>query len=187
MCYSEDAKKSRVAFAKFSTPALKKFFGDSAQILPTENQASEVEKALDFVGIDGLIAMRDGTAYFYASRVQFVRVHNFKSFSLRSYRPSGAATEFAKLQRAKKNYSAMPAYHIQTFVNTDEQTATVGIVKTIDLLRYVEEKKPETRHTSSGEEFYVIPWRELKKVKVYRVDANGNNVEDLTADYLASA
>ena len=162
-------------FEKFGVPVLKKIFGVDAQIFITESRTTDdapsLEKALDFAGIDGVIVGYDGLTYFYASRVQ--RGKCYESFSLRGYRPSGAITEFVKLQHASKINAPMPTYHIQIFVADDEQSATVGFARTIDLLRYCERQNPETKTTATGERFFVIPWTELEKVKIFSVDACG--------------
>ena len=143
-------------FEKFGVPVLKKIFGVDAQIFITESRTTDdapsLEKALDFAGIDGKC---------------------YESFSLRGYRPSGAITEFVKLQHASKINAPMPTYHIQIFVADDEQSATVGFARTIDLLRYCERQNPETKTTATGERFFVIPWTELEKVKIFSVDACG--------------
>lgn len=185
MYNKNDAVASLKDFHKFSAHAVNEFFGGNVHILPTENQANELEKILDFAGIDGFIVTRDGTAYPYASRVQKTKV-NYQSFSLRGYRPSGTATEFAKLKKARKTGAAMPTFTIQAFVDADEKAATVAVAYTIELVRYVETHDAEKRRTATGEEFFVVPWRELTSVRIYRVSDNGN-AADVTADFSATA
>lgn len=182
MCFKTDAAKSFVSFEQFSRHAMQHFFGDGAQIRSFENHANEVEKALDFAGIDGMIVTRDGTTYFYASRVQF---RHYQSFSIRGYRPAGTTTEFAKLQQAIEKHEPMPTYHVQCFVDADEQAATVAVARTIDLVQYVENHNAEKRRTSTGEEFFVVPFSAIERIRIYRVGVGGY-VEDLTADYSAA-
>lgn len=185
MCFKSDAERSIRLFDKFSRHALNRHFGGNAQILPTENHSNLVEEILDMkAGIDGIILNREGEIFFYASRVQFGR--NYESFSLRGYRPSGKATEFAKLKRASKTCAPMPTFHVQAFVDSDEKSATVAIVPTIDLVQYAERHKPEMKHAhNGGEGFIAVPWRELDRVKIYRVDASGLG-EDVTAQFCAA-
>lgn len=179
MCYKDDAEKSCVGFEQFSRHAMQHFFGNGAQIHSFENHANEAEKAFDCAGIDGFI-IRDGMVYFFASRVQFGR--NYQSFSIRGYRPTGAKTEFTKLQQAIEKCEPMPTYHVQCFVAADEQAATVAVARTIDLVQYVENHNAEKRRTSTGEEFFVVPFSAIERIRIYRVGVGGY-VEDVTAEY----
>ena len=186
LSYKEkDAEKSRRAFQQFSSPALKKFFG-GAVILSTEGHTKDkpttIEKSLDISGIDGICVTQKGWTYFYASRVQFGKL--YENFSIRYSRPSGKATEFEKLQRANKICAPMPTFHVQCFVDDDGQAARVAIVPTVDLIRHMQKDKLKIRMTDSGEQFCFIPWRELARVKIYRVDASGH-VEEITANFTA--
>lgn len=187
MSFSDDSATSIRLFQKFSVPAMKFHFGSAAQIFSTENHESDLEKVLDFAGIDGVISDSDGTIYFFASRVQVGR--NYQSFSLRGYRPTGKPTEYQKLQRARRTNAVMPTYHVQSFVDSAEKKGVVAIAQTVDLLKFVENQNPEIRTAPTSERFFVIPWQNLcagSVVKIYRVDCGGL-VEDLTADFSASA
>ena len=183
MTFEQDAAKSIAAFNRFSAPALQKCFGNDAQIFSFENHNNRVEEILDtMASIDGIIAV-EGVAYFYSSRVQFGTC--YENFTLRGWRPSGATTEMAKLKRAAKIHAPMPTFTVQSFVDSDGLSATVGVAKTIDLIRYAENHNVEEKVTSTGERFFVIPWFELERVKVYRVDASGN-VTEITATFTAA-
>ena len=173
-----DAAKSLQFFQKFSVHAMKKCFG-GAQIVPIEGREDAATKLLDiFAAIDGLIVNVNGTIDFYSNRVQVGK--NYESFSLRRSRLSGKATEFEKMQQARRTGGAMPQFTVQAFVDSDEQSATVGIAPTLDVLDYAEHN-PEIRATTNAT-FFVAPWRELARVKVYRVDASGY-VEEITDEY----
>lgn len=178
MGFENDAAISLRLFEKFSVHAMKKFFGGVAQIVPIEGREDAATKLLDrFAAIDGLVVNGDGTIDFYANRVQIGK--NYESFSLRRSRLSGKATEFEKLQQARRTGGAMPTFHVQCFVDSDEQSATVGIAPTIDVLDYAEHNPDEFLGTANAT-FFVVPWRELARVKVYRVGEFGN-VEEITA------
>lgn len=183
MSFKKDANASLRLFQKFSVHAMKKCFV-GATIVPIEGREDELSLLLDrLAGIDGLIVKDDGEMDFYGSRVQVGK--NYESFTLRRSRLSGVKTEFAKLQRASRTCGAMPQYMIQAFVDSDEKAATVAVAPMIDLVQYVEQNNPEIRKTATGESFFVIPWRELKRVKIYRVDDKGN-VRDVTANFTAA-
>lgn len=182
MGFENDAAISLRLFQKFSVHAMKKCFVGS-QVVPIEGREDDATKLLDrFAAIDGLIVNVNGTTIdFYSNRVQVGK--NYESFSLRRSRANGTKTEFEKLQQARRTGGAMPQFTVQAFVDSDEQSATVGIAPTLDVLDYAEHN-PEIRATTNAT-FFVAPWRELARVKVYRVDASGY-VEEITANFTAA-
>lgn len=171
MRFQNDAAKSLRLFEKFSVHAMKKHFGN-VQIVPIEGREDDLAKLLDrLAGIDGLIVNPNGEMDFYSSRVQVGK--NYETFTLRRSRLSGVKTEFAKLQQASRTGGAMPQFTIQTFVDSDEQSATVAIAPMIDVVQYAERHNPEIRATATGETFFVIPWTAIESAKIYRVNADG--------------
>lgn len=179
MGFENDAAISLRLFEKFSVHAMKKYFG-GAQIVPIEGREDDAPKLLDrLAGIDGLIVNVNGTIDFYSSRVQIGK--NYESFSLRRSRATGTKTEFVKLKQARRTGGAMPSITVQTFVDSDEKSATVGIAPTLDVLDYAEHNPDEFLGTANAT-FFVVPWRELAHVKIYRVDASGY-VEEITDEY----
>ena len=172
MCYKQDADKSIRGFEKFVKPVLQARFG-AKKILPTERHENELETEIDRnAGIDGVIVDSDGWTFGYSSRVQFGT--NYVSFSIRRSRPSGAKTEFDKLNNPQQ---IKPSYHVQTFVKDDEKSAAVAIVETTDLLRYIYKHPDQWRPNKDGETFFYIPWRELENARLYSVHADGQIVD----------
>lgn len=166
MSFEEDSAKSLWAFDNVVAPAIKKIFG-AKRIFSTENHDSGLERFLDQeTGIDALIVSDDGTTYPAACRIQSGKCYD--TFSIRRSRPKGTTTEFDKLNRAKKMGGLMPTYHVQAFIEND--TATIAVAETVDLLKYIDGHKDQWRKTSEGETFYYIPWRELDRVKTYLVE-----------------
>ena len=167
MCFRQDQEKSLRGFEQFIAPTLKKALGASA-IYSTERHNSDLETRLDYdFGIDALIII-DGTIYPVASRVQSGT--NYETFSLRRSRPSGTTTEISKLTQAQRIQAPMPTYHVQGFVDKDGQAATVAVIETIELLKYIDKHPDQWRTAPTGETFYYCKWRELDGVKIYRVD-----------------
>ena len=169
MCFNQkDADKSIRGFEKFVKPVLQSAFG-AKKILPTERHNNELATALDQnAGIDGFVVDADGWTFGYSSRVQFGT--NYASFSIRRSRTNGATTEYDKLNNPRQ---IKPSYHVQTFVKSDEDSAAVAIVETVDLLRYIYKHPDQWRKTKDGETFFYIPWRELKDARIYSVKADG--------------
>lgn len=164
MCFNQDAERSCCAFDKYVTPVLR-YALNAAKILPTERHNSELAAILDRdAGIDGIIINADDWTFGYSSRIQFGT--NYESFSIRRSRPSGAKTEYDKLLNPLQT---KPSYHVQTFVLKDEQ-AVIGVVETVELVRYISEHLNQWRKTSDGETFYYVPFDEVA-AKVYCVVA----------------
>lgn len=163
-----DAKQSFRNFHKFAAPALQALFG-TKRIFSTERHDSELATFFDFAGVDAIIVTEDGEIYLCSSRVQFGV--NYSAFSIRRSRPNGAMTEYDKLQ---KPLQVKPTFHIQTFVDKDEQSAIVACAETVDLLKYINKHRDQWRTAPTGETFYYIPFAELENAKIFRVDATGN-------------
>ena len=172
-----DAEKSIRGFEKFTAPTLCHAL-DAVIVKSMERHSTELEKDLDFKCIDGVIVTANGWTIPFASRVQF---KNYSAFSVRRTRPSGEPTEHAKLSQAQRLQKPMPRYHVQTFVDADEQSAIVGIAETVDLLKYIDKHQNQWRTAPSGETFFYIPFTEID-CKVYRVDDAGH-VKDVTNLY----
>ena len=178
MTFYEDSQRSRRAFERFVAPVLRQAL-NAKTILPTEPTASgydsDLAAALDMrAGIDGFIDDGENQLYAYASRIQFGQ--NYATFTIRRSRPTGARTEFNKLVHARQVQAMMPTFHVQTFVDADGQNATVAIVETLELLRYVYKHRDQWRKTDGGETFYVAPFDDVA-AQVYRVGANGLVIE----------
>lgn len=180
MTFYEDSQRSRRAFERFVAPVLRQAL-NAKTILPTEPTASgydsDLAAALDMrAGIDGFFVDGDNDIYAYASRVQFGQ--NYGTFTLRRSRPTGARTEFNKLVHARQVQAPMPTFHIQNYVDADGQNATVAIVETLELLRYVYKHRDQWRRADGGETFYVAPFDDVA-AQVYRVGADGQVVEQI--------
>ena len=174
MFYS-DVLRSLHGFKEFTLPALKIAL-QAKLVLPTERQDNELATLLDrYAGIDGVIVTVDGWAFGYSSRVQFGK--NYGAFSIRRSRPSGATTEFNKL---KNPLQVKPTFHIQAFVDDEKNSAIVGIAKTIELVRYIDNHLDQWRKTSDGETFYFVPFADIA-AQVFYVDAAGRVFEKKNA------
>ena len=167
------AEISRACFAKFGAPVIKTLYPD-AKIIPVEGEDNPLAKMLDVAGIDYVVDCRDGI-FGIASRCQ--HGENFATFTIRASRPNGTKTEFDKISEAREKRHLMPTLHVQTYVLGDN-IASVGVAETIKLVYYVENNKPTAKETASGEKFYVLPWKNLRrvgdKIRTFVVTGDGN-------------
>ena len=186
MSFQQDAQKSIRAFQKFSCPALKKFFGENAQIHSYEGSDNPAERELDLkFGVDGVVTDGEGWAHFYASRCSFGFYYG--TFTVRGFRPSGTATEIDKLRHGQKVDEPKPEYTIQCYVNFDGRGAVVGICDTVELYQWIVRHKPEMQYNHSDHVgFYPVKFSAIDSVRVFYVDSYGNII-DVTATVKASA
>lgn len=172
--FKADSKNSRNWFNRFVVPALRAFgFSD---VVSVEKHDSELESRLDFTGIDALATSKDGATMTLASRIIQKKPNcgDYDCFSLRDSRSTGYQTEFEKLKRAIEKNSLRPHFHIQTFVDDALNSATVGIVRTRDLVNYIATYETKTKTTHDGTEFKLAFWNDLKRagvnVRTVRID-----------------
>ena len=182
MDIQSDMKKSIRAFKKFTVHALKAHFGDDAQIHSYENSNDPVERELDLShGIDGVVVDGAGYHHFYASRVQFGAPYN--TFTVRGFRPSGAATEIDKLRQVG---TPKPECHVQTYVDFGGRGAVVGIAETVELYQWITRNKPTLiTNRSDGTKFYAVEFSAVA-CRVFYVNDSGS-VTNITAKIKASA
>lgn len=186
-----DAQKSRLRADEYITP-LMKHFGYSFS--STENHQNPVEAWLDRdCSVDGVIGKPNGdyTEYFpFSSRVIEVKPdgRDYDGFSVRYVRASGNPTEAQKLLDVTK---PRPILNIQSFVDNVTGTATVAIVKTVDLLHYIKINAPKIITSYDGTKFNFAKWLDLLeagiKVAVYRICAATGEVTKLSVEDLKGA
>lgn len=97
----------------------------------------------------------------YAVRIQ-PGGKDWRSFTIRKSRRSGTETEIDKLISARESGSIMPKYHLQCYLD-DDKVLAVYIVKTLDLLEYIEDGYAEEKYTYDGTGFYVCDVDGLKE------------------------
>lgn len=159
------AEFSRDAFKKYVKPVIETVFF-LKKIISTEEQNSELERLLDFCGIDCIAVTAQGLIPI-ASRVQSVRA-SYDSFTIRKNSGGAEFSEFAKLQT--KGY-LRPEYVAHAYVT--KNGATVGLAKADAVINYltsrIDEELPVMIRSSKGtdDEFYCVDWKEL----VYRADS----------------
>jgi len=127
----------------------------------------EVAKALDVMaGID-LWFVRDGAGIRgIANRVQRT-THNWRTFTIRKERDSGATTEYEKRRQAILREWLYPVLTLQAYVTLDgEQLLGFGVAHTRDILAVIDAGLAGVRHTGSGQQgqasFYVVGWETLQ-------------------------
>ena len=140
-------------------------------LIQVEGNTNEVCKFLDIsCGIDYLLRNdNNGFTYGVASRVQYGV--NYRTVTVRKERESGVLTEFQKRNQAISIGAIYPQYSMQAYI-VDENVSGLAIVKTIDLMNFIEKGFAETRRTNMDKigqaEFYTCEWDKIK-VCGYRV------------------
>lgn len=136
------------------------------ELIPVEGQANEVCRMLDMeCGIDYLLyAKYSGQVYGLASRVQYGR--NYRTFTVRKERESGAKTEYKK-RVASQDYGGLsPQYTMQAYVK-DGEINGLALVKTEDLLKFIEKGLADEGKTGVNRDgqatFYICDWDKLRE------------------------
>ena len=136
------------------------------ELLPVEGQSNEVCRLLDMeCGIDYLLYSKDlGQVYGLASRVQYGR--NYRTFTVRKERESGAKTEYKKRTDAKDCGGLSPHYTMQAYVK-DGEINGLALVKTEDLLNFIEKGLADEGRTGANKDgqatFYICDWDKLRE------------------------
>ena len=180
--FQTDSKNSQSRFSRFVEPALRAF--GFSNVVSAEKQDSQLKRLLDFAGVDALATSKDGATMTLASRIiqkkKKPNCGDYDCFSLRNSRSTGYRTEFEKLKRAIEKNSLRPMWHCQTFIDETLNLATVGIVRTRDLVNYTATHKTKTKTTNDGANFKLVKWRDLiragVKVTTIKIDANGKKI-----------
>jgi len=181
MVWSDDLENSKDVFCKQATPILKKLIGDFC-FLPLEGTDEPVAKHMDKRCCIDYIIVKDGRSRGVASRLQ--HLPDYKSFTIRTSRDSGALTEFHKLNDAIKNKGLRPTYHVHGYVDDDGKIVSLAIMFTDELMDYLNESLKfgnpaiRYRHTHDDKDgqagFYACFWDDIKRkgyrVKVYPED-----------------
>ena len=137
------------------------------KIVAIEGKDDEICRILDInCGIDYLLcSQKSSLAFGLASRVQYD--HNYRTFSIRSKRDSGAKTEYEKRKVAIAVNALIPIYTMQIYIE-DNQISGLAIAKTIDILEFIERGyaiKMKTSPSKKGQaEFYVCEWDMMKSL-----------------------
>ena len=135
------------------------------ELIPVEGQANEVCRVLDMqCGIDYLLYSKySGQVYGLASRVQYGR--NYRTFTVRKERESGAKTEYKKRIDASTYGGLSPQYTMQAYVK-DGEINGLAVVKTEDLLNFIEKGLADEGRTGANKDgqatFYICGWDKLR-------------------------
>jgi hypothetical protein len=132
-----------------------------AQLLPTELCEDRAARALDQrAGIDALLILRKGGQVFgLASRVQPV-LKSFDTWTVRTVRPNGEPTEYAKITAAKRSGALYPHFICHAYMSADGTTLlAAAIAQTDDVIRAVDARQGwEIVNTEDGVLAWAVPW-----------------------------
>ncbi len=166
LSFEADFKSAQNDFEPFYKQVLTHIKGDA--LISVEAHDSKLAKMFDMhSGIDA-VHMVYGQLRTVALRVQWVT--NYRTFTIRYKRRSGAITEYDKRKFAIHSDKGLlyPYLTIQAYLDKRDNATTVlscCIVKTIDLYRYIEENlsKLKTKPCPEGNQFLIVEFKELSK------------------------
>lgn len=171
--FKTDSETSQKRFEQFTRKALEKL--GFKNIHSTENRDEPIKKMLDFAGVDA-VAQDDNGLTFLASRIIQKKSYgkDYENFSFRSKRPTGGKTELPKLIHNIQSGNPRPIWHVQTTIDENEESASVTVAKTKDVISYVTSHEPKIKTTDDGTEFWLAPFSDLRRagveLKTIRID-----------------
>lgn len=168
----QDMRQS-MEFVRIAQPILKKIL-NGGEIMAVESQDNEICEMLDRTcGTDYFHVYKNlGLVWGVASRIQKYnpdrKERPFNSFTVRKARDSGAATEYEKRKTAIERGGVYPFLTMQAYINVKtNEIETLAIVKTQDLMDFVDKGLAVERHTGAEQygqaAFFVVYWDSMKK------------------------
>jgi len=118
--------------------------------LVSTERAGVVSDRLDTdAGIDALLSPWSGGLQGIAIRIQ--KNCNYRSFTVRKERESGATTEYEKYIRAIQHGCIVPTFNVQAYVDTKNSTIlSGGVARTADIYEYIEKHPDEIEMKQTG-------------------------------------
>lgn len=167
----KDMNESSMNFMRLLAPVVKEMLkceGIKNKILKVEDIDEETARLLDLkCGIDYVILYEGiDLCYGIAARVQ--KGNNWRTFTIREQRKSGARTEREKREYAIKHNGIYPKLTIQGYISGDEVQG-VAIMRTKDLFEYIDLDSPEMLRKSTHSDkigqavFLVCPWDDISR------------------------
>lgn len=163
-----DLSASVSDFERAVKPQLMKVL-DADKIESIESHTSkEMKNILDEnAGIDLWVVHKDGTIRGLASRVQWG--HNFKTFTIRKSRETGAETEYEKRKRSIDNDALYPHYTCHSYFDTKEgDLLGFAVCKTVDLFDAIDNGYFRVNRTTNAD-FYIIKWDDVDTIDVQQL------------------
>ena len=157
-----DALKKSIDYQQHIKPALEKVF--MGYLITVEGDTlDETAKLLDTLsGIDLWMVDESRGMRGIASRIQYDK--NWRTFTVRAERDSGAKTEYEKRKYAIDNDYLYPIVTYQAYI--DGGLASVGVAYTKDIIDYIDKGLAHVKHTRGDQRgqasFYVIQWDRFK-------------------------
>jgi hypothetical protein len=158
----DTALKKSIDYQRHIKPALEKVLMGGL-ITVEGNTLDETAKLLDTLGgIDLWMVDKSRGIRGVASRIQYEK--NWRTFTIRAERESGAKTEYEKRKYAIDNDYLYPVVTYQAYI--DCGTISIGVAYTKDLIDFIDKGLAYTKHTKDDQDgqasFWVIKWDKFK-------------------------
>lgn len=146
----KDARDSSSSFVNVVWPILESecpvFLGH--KLVENETVRTPVSQTLDMAaGIDWFTQDPGGGLVSISSRIQWEC--NWRSFTIRESRESGAVTELAKRREAIRKSTLCPDWWVHAYIfgreETNPELGSVGVIRTEDLFKWVRDHVDDTK------------------------------------------
>lgn len=158
MTYETQSAASVEAFRNIIEPILLPAIG-GGQFLHLEAIDEPIAKNLDqLAGLD-VLWVQGGAVYGIAVRIQ--PDQGWRTFTMRTGKPSGLNTEYAKRQHARRHGALAPRWTVHAYVSNG--TLVAAAIATTDAILDAIEKNEyrEKVNRQDGTRFVAVPWADL--------------------------
>jgi hypothetical protein len=170
--YRVNLTKSARDFIKLVWPTIRQYFNNcKIRHMETVTTVTFCRELDQEAGIDAWTLDTERGMRGIASRVQWNI--NYRTFTIRKERESGAKTEFEKRLYAIRNDWLYPFYTVQAYISIAEnkrELLSVAWCKTKDLIEYIEEGALgedyyiKTVDNNGKADFFVVPWKKFHQI-----------------------
>ena len=169
--YKESAIKSSKYARELIYPKIKDLGYISGNIESTEyiDNSDILIKILDQkCGVDA-ISINDNVVYSISNRIQYGK--SWDSFTIRYQTSAGSYnTEYKKRKLSISTGGLYPEYIIQSYINNDNELLSIGVARTIDIIKYITDEHPKLKsNVQDGSLFYPVYWKDIKMVGEWHI------------------
>lgn len=174
MTVEQEINRSQLTFITLVWPRFRDVLG-KGQVIPVETVTdSQMAKTLDVAAGVDMWWVIDSHVYPIASRVQYGSTA-WRTFTVRSSRPSGLPTEYQKRRASIHSGSLYPRLTVHAYVDGTDLLAAAA-VDTAHLIERCSELEHQVRcNPADGAQFIWVGWDQIDPSKIHIIDDTDRN------------
>lgn len=164
--FETQLKRSSIIFDKYFKETVLKILKGEFEIVEGVTKSRMAQNLDQLSGIDLWFLDPNQGIRGVANRIQF-QEKNWRTFTVRKSRESGAKTEYEKRKHAIENNWLYPDITLQGYINKKNEVLGFAIAKTKDIIYMIDNgfcRENKTGKEQIGQaEFYIVDWDKMKK------------------------